>query len=374
MYPSVNFSFIFRNWQGTKTPVRSFLKQLEETLPWKEMQKVFRTYFFHTYAGADSDFPEVMLRILMIQEMYNLSYDGLRQELDDNKALRDFCQFNKLERIPSDETLSGFRDMMNKNHLYEEFYGLIVPILQHNNLLPVSAEEGDPRQIVQDFWKTYSEDQRKELRSKLPRQQIDLLEGLDTEFRKILYHFLRNTEPEFLENLYSQFPEHRPLCEYLLEKQQKNHLSEPDDTEISKHESNFHLRKNDILEIDKMLDYFRKMLDLSNQQICEYINCAENTWFEAKKYAFRGNKSRKKMAIKTTCALHMTQYEAEYFLARSGHGGLDEENNGHNCIRHCLREKIYSRKLINTFLQGKNFKPLFILTEEDKTATGNDNW
>lgn len=94
--------------KDAKTHKPEFLEQMERIIPWGELEKLVRPCY---YEGKSQNKPydlELMLRIHILQNLYDLPDKGIRNESIDNQVLSDFCgveSSNQIsEEIPSEDS------------------------------------------------------------------------------------------------------------------------------------------------------------------------------------------------------------------------------------------------------------------------------
>ena len=58
-----------------------------------------------------------MLRIHLLQNLYDLSDEGTRNEIIDSRAFSDFCEVESSNQIPDGDTIGRFRNLLIKNHI-----------------------------------------------------------------------------------------------------------------------------------------------------------------------------------------------------------------------------------------------------------------
>ena len=76
-----------------------------------------------------------MLRIHLLQNLYDLSDEGTRNEIIDSRAFSDFCEVESSNQIPDGDTIGRFRNLLIKNHIYEQFFALVVKTLTERGLI-----------------------------------------------------------------------------------------------------------------------------------------------------------------------------------------------------------------------------------------------
>ena len=85
------------------------------------------------YKGERGNKPydlERMLRIYMIQNLYNLSDTASVAEVIDSRAFSDFCGVESSNQLPDRDTLGRFRNLLIKNGLQENFSHKLLSFLQ----------------------------------------------------------------------------------------------------------------------------------------------------------------------------------------------------------------------------------------------------
>lgn len=78
---------------------------------------------------------ELMLRIHLLQNLYNLSDEGTRNEVIDSRAFSDFCGVESSNQIPDGDTIGRFRNLLINNHIHEQFFALVVKTLADRGLI-----------------------------------------------------------------------------------------------------------------------------------------------------------------------------------------------------------------------------------------------
>ena len=76
-----------------------------------------------------------MLRIHLLQNLYDLSDEGTRNEIIDSRAFSDFCEVESSNQIPDGDTIGRFRNLLIKNHIHEQFFALVVKTLTERGLI-----------------------------------------------------------------------------------------------------------------------------------------------------------------------------------------------------------------------------------------------
>ena len=109
MNKQMSLSFIHDELKEVKTHKREFLEKMDAILPWEQLYELVKPCY---YEGARGNKPydlELMLRIHLIQNLYDLSDEGTRNEIIDSRAFSDFCEVESSNQIPDGDTIGRFR-------------------------------------------------------------------------------------------------------------------------------------------------------------------------------------------------------------------------------------------------------------------------
>lgn len=113
-----------------RTKKKEFLAKIERIVPWGEWIKLIRPCYYKGERGNKPYDLERMLRIYMIQNLYNLSDTASVAEVIDSRAFSDFCGVESSNQLPDRDTLGRFRNLLIKNGLQENFSHKLLSFLQ----------------------------------------------------------------------------------------------------------------------------------------------------------------------------------------------------------------------------------------------------
>ena len=125
-------SFADFEYDNRKRPTRRerFLDTMEKIIPWKEWVTLIEPYYPNGKRGRPPRGIETMLRMVLLQNWFNLSDEGLEDSIYDSYAFRKFMGLNFLEeQVPDATTLCKFRALLNKNGLEEKIFGQVKQFL-----------------------------------------------------------------------------------------------------------------------------------------------------------------------------------------------------------------------------------------------------
>lgn len=106
-----------------KTKREEFLGAMEEIIPWKYWVDMIRPYYPSGKRGRPPKDIEVMLRMYLMQNWFNLSDEGVEDEIYDSYAMRSFMHIDFLtQQAPDATTLLHFRHLIEENSLGEKIF------------------------------------------------------------------------------------------------------------------------------------------------------------------------------------------------------------------------------------------------------------
>ena len=76
-----------------------------------------------------------MLRIYLVQNLYNLSDMATVTEVIDSRAFSDFCGVESSNQVPDGDTLGRFRNTLLKNGIQQELFAQVVELLTQRGLI-----------------------------------------------------------------------------------------------------------------------------------------------------------------------------------------------------------------------------------------------
>lgn len=135
MNKQINLSFFSDELKEVKTHKKEFLEQIERIMPWGELEELVRPCYYEGKRGNKPYDLELMLRIHLLQNLYNLSDEGTRNEVIDSRAFSDFCGVESSNQIPDGDTIGRFRNLLINNNIHEQFFALVVKTLTDRGLI-----------------------------------------------------------------------------------------------------------------------------------------------------------------------------------------------------------------------------------------------
>ncbi|WP_455582619.1 IS5 family transposase [Dysosmobacter sp.] len=118
-----------------RTKKKEFLTQMDRIIPWGEWVKIVQLCYYKGERGNKPYALELMLRLYVLQKLYNLSEKGTVAEAVDSRASSEFCGVESSNQVPDGDTLGRFRNLLIKHGLPEKLFAQVVELLQERGLL-----------------------------------------------------------------------------------------------------------------------------------------------------------------------------------------------------------------------------------------------
>ena len=118
-----------------RTKKKEFLAQIERIVPWKEWLKLIQPCYYKGERGNKPYPLEIMLRLYLLQNLYDLSDAATVAEAIDSRAFSDFWGVDSSNQVPDGDTLGRFRNLLIRNELQEKLFAQVVGLLTQRGLI-----------------------------------------------------------------------------------------------------------------------------------------------------------------------------------------------------------------------------------------------
>ena len=119
MNKQLTFSLISDELAQAKTSKKEFLEKIERIIPFDEWIEIIRPCYYKGEHGNKPYDLELMLRIFLLQNLYDLSDMKVMNEVIDSRAFSDFCGVDSPDQVPDGDTIGRFRNILVENGLQE---------------------------------------------------------------------------------------------------------------------------------------------------------------------------------------------------------------------------------------------------------------
>ena len=135
MNKQLSLSALSDELSQVRTKKREFLAEIDRIVPWEEWMKLIKPYYYKGEHGNKPYDLERMLRIYLVQNLYNLSDMATVAEVIDSRAFSDFCGVESSNQVPDGDTLGRFRNILMRNGIQQELFAQVVELLMQRDLI-----------------------------------------------------------------------------------------------------------------------------------------------------------------------------------------------------------------------------------------------
>ena len=135
MDKQVSLSGLSDELAQVRTKKKEFLSQIERIVPWGEWLTLIRPCYYKGERGNNPYDLERMLRIYLLQNLYDLADEATVAEVIDSRAFSEFCGVDSSNQVPDGDTLGRFRNLLIRNGLQEKLFRQVVELLQQRGLI-----------------------------------------------------------------------------------------------------------------------------------------------------------------------------------------------------------------------------------------------
>lgn len=118
-----------------KTKKKEFLNRIDRIVPWEEWVEIIRPHYYKGERGNKPYDKELMLRLYLIQNLYNLSDMQTAEQVIDSRAFSDFCGISSPNEVPDGDTIGRFRNLLTNAGIQEALFKQVVTLLRSKDLI-----------------------------------------------------------------------------------------------------------------------------------------------------------------------------------------------------------------------------------------------
>ena len=100
MNKQISLSTLSDELSQVRTKKKEFLEQIERIEPWGEWINLIKPCYYKGERGNKPYDLELMLRIYLIQNLYDLADEATVNEVIDSRAFSDFCGVESSNQVP----------------------------------------------------------------------------------------------------------------------------------------------------------------------------------------------------------------------------------------------------------------------------------
>lgn len=122
-------------FENAKTNKKEFLEKMDSLIPWEDWVSIIDPIYYEGRIGQKPYAIELMLRIYILQNFYDLADMAVMYEILDSRAFSDFCGVSTPNEVPDGDTIGRFRNLLIKHNIQEQLFIQVVSVLKEHNLI-----------------------------------------------------------------------------------------------------------------------------------------------------------------------------------------------------------------------------------------------
>ena len=131
----MTLSMINDELAAAKTSKKEFLDKIEKLIPWSKWIEIIKPIYYKGEIGNQPYDLELMLRIFVLQNLYDMADMKVMNEVIDSRAFSDFCGVDSPNQVPDGDTIGRFRNVLENNGIQEKLFANVVGILKDKGLI-----------------------------------------------------------------------------------------------------------------------------------------------------------------------------------------------------------------------------------------------
>jgi IS5 family transposase len=135
MNKQISLSALTDELAQARTRKKEFLEQMDAIIPWAEWIGIIQPFYYKGEIGNKPYPLETMLRIYMLQNLYDLSDMGAKYEVIDSRAFSEFCGVESSNQVPDGDTIGRFRALLMQHGLQERLFAQVLELLHARGLI-----------------------------------------------------------------------------------------------------------------------------------------------------------------------------------------------------------------------------------------------
>ena len=135
MNKQISLSYLNDELSQVRTKKKEFLSQIERIIPWGEWLSMIEPCYYKGERGNKPYGLELMLRLYILQNLYDLSDEATSAEVIDSRAFSDFCGIESSNQVPNGDTIGRFRNILIQNGLQGKLFQQVVDLLTEQKLI-----------------------------------------------------------------------------------------------------------------------------------------------------------------------------------------------------------------------------------------------
>ena len=114
---------------------KNFLKGMDQIIPWGEFVELVQPFYYKGERGNKPYPLELMLRIFILQNLYDLADMKVMNEVLDSRAFAAFCCISSPDEVPDGDTIGRFRNLLIEHDLQKKIFDVVLNLIAERGLI-----------------------------------------------------------------------------------------------------------------------------------------------------------------------------------------------------------------------------------------------
>ena len=120
---------------AARTNKKEFLEKMDQIIPWVEFVELIQPFYYKGERGNKPYPLELMLRIFILQNLYDLADMKVMNEVLDSRAFTAFCSISSPDDVPDGDTIGRFRNLLIEHDLQKKIFDTVLNLIAERGLI-----------------------------------------------------------------------------------------------------------------------------------------------------------------------------------------------------------------------------------------------
>jgi IS5 family transposase len=120
---------------AARTNKKEFLERMDQIIPWGEFVELVQPFYYKGERGNKPYPLELMLRIFILQNLYDLADMKVMNEVLDSRAFAAFCCISSPDEVPDGDTIGRFRNLLMEHDLQKKIFDAVLNLIAERGLI-----------------------------------------------------------------------------------------------------------------------------------------------------------------------------------------------------------------------------------------------
>ena len=120
---------------AARTNKKEFLEKMDKIIPWVEFVELIQPFYYKGERGNKPYPLELMLRIFILQNLYDLADMKVMNEVLDSRAFAAFCCISSPDEVPDGDTIGRFRNLLIEHDLQKKIFDAVLKLIAERGLI-----------------------------------------------------------------------------------------------------------------------------------------------------------------------------------------------------------------------------------------------